>query len=83
MNARDIANQLRYIEDGPIMHHGNHFRVWATSSQAAQVLNQRFRKYATDTDFIAEGSEGVFDFTEKDLPFVVSVINKFQEPLKF
>ncbi len=81
MKARDISNQLRYIEDGPIMHHGGHFRVWATSSQAAQVLNQRFRKYP-DTDFIAEGSEGVFDFTEQDLPFVVSVINKFQGPFK-
>lgn len=82
MKARDIANQLRYIEDGPIMHYAGQFRVWATSSQAAQILNQRFRKYP-ETDFVAEGSEGVFDFAEADLPFVVSVIDKFQEPLKF
>ncbi len=52
------------------------WRAYCYDSHAAEILNKRFRTYG-DTDMVATKSEGVFDFPEKDLPFVRAVLLKF------
>ncbi len=78
MKSKEMAHQLKYNGDGPIEHRiDGSFKVWALP-QAAAVLNRRFHKYPPETDFVAEGSEGVFEFQAKDLAFVEAVLSKLQ-----
>ncbi len=53
------------------------YRAYCFNSQAAAVLNKRFRAYPAETDFVAEGSEGVFKFPAEELKFVEAVLVKF------
>jgi hypothetical protein len=51
------------------------WKAFAFDSRAAEALNKRFKAYR-DVNFVAEGSEGIFTFADKDLPFVRAVLSK-------
>lgn len=51
------------------------WKAFAFDSRAAEALNTRFKQYQ-DANFVAEGSEGIFTFADKDLPFVRAVLTK-------
>ncbi len=49
------------------------WKVFADCSKAAAALNRRFRKYP-QAELEASGSEGIFEFEQKDLAFVKAVL---------
>ena len=62
-----MENQIERNVDGT-------WTVYCTDSRQCEVLNKRFRKYPATVDFIAERSEGIFDFTDAELSFVRAVL---------
>lgn len=73
-------SQNAYNGDGPIERRSDGtYRAWVQDARACNALNTRFRKYP-GTDFIAEGSEGIFEFKEQDLPFVEAMLLKYPNP---
>ena len=65
------------IECGNLIRYKTGFRVFVTNSTACNLLNKRLGGYPKETDFVAENSEGIFTFEEEHLPFVLSVMHKF------
>lgn len=58
-----------------IVKYNGKWRAFAFNHEAALLLNRRLRAYSVaDQDW--NQSEGVFDFTDKDLPYVRAVLTK-------
>lgn len=66
---------IKYKND--IRPHGKGYRAYCFNSTAAQLLNRRLKAYHPETNFEEEGSEGQFDFSKDELPYVKAVLEKF------
>lgn len=77
MSKLNQINQDADLSDLIELNRDGQYKCWVTNSYACNLINKRIRKYPADTDFVKEGSEGVFEFTHKDLPFVQAVMLKF------
>lgn len=50
------------------------YKIFGFDSRLCQRLNARLHYYPKDTDFIKEGSEGIFVITENDYKFALAVL---------
>ena len=60
-----------------LVRYGNGYKAFVQHPRAAQLLNQRLRTYPGSPDLEAEGSEGIFKFTQADYKFVAAIMRKF------
>jgi len=56
-------NDIIKLDDGT-------YKAFVGNPEACNRLNRRLRQYPDMPDFVTEGSEGVFSFTEADYAFV-------------
>ncbi len=64
-------------ECGNLVRWKNGYRVFVQEPYACNILNKRLFNYPKTVDFVAENSEGIFSFEQKDLGFVLAVMKKF------
>lgn len=53
----------------------NRYKAFVYNSILCQRLNRSLKVYPKEVDFVAEGSEGIFKFTQEQYKHVMAILN--------